>query len=97
MATQTEIAGLIAGNEGLRSRVVAAGIIKATAIVGEATPSADRLAWALGALTAPSRAATPLYNYVLGENSTATVAHIVGASEAAVQTNVDSAVDALYP
>lgn len=81
----------------LRKKVAIAAIIKAEAILGEATPSQTRLDWALSALQDPIGASLSLFRYVLAANDSATQSQILNASDNTVQTNVNAAVDALYP
>ena len=81
----------------LRKKVSAAAFIKAEDILGEATPSATRLAWALSALQNPVGESLALFHYVLAANDSATQSQILNAADSAIQTNIDSAVDALYP
>ena len=97
MATYSELAALVADNQALRAKVLVAVIIKAEDILGEVTPTADRLAWASSALASPSAVTDELYHYVLAANSGATVTNILGATDAAIQANVDTAVNALHP
>jgi hypothetical protein len=98
MATYEEIYDIALGDQNtkaLRQRVAVAAVIKAVDILAEASPSQARKDWALSALSQPNDPA--LFHYVLGANESVAQASILAASDSAVQTNVDSAVDALYP
>lgn len=81
----------------LRKRVAVACMIKAEQILDEATPSQARLDWALRALENPLAEAVPMLSYALAVNAAAAQAQILNADDAAVQTAVNAAVDALYP
>ena len=97
MATYAELSALVSDNEGVRAKVVVAAVIKAKASLDEASPSADRLAYASSALMNPGSVADELFHYVLAANSTATVSQIIGAADTLIQSNVDTAVDDLHP
>ena len=95
MATFLELRGLF-NDVALRNRVEVAVIIAANNIAQNSTAESDeRLTWAKNALNAPGREADKALLVALAVNSTAAVAQIQGASDAALQTNVDSAVDVL--
>lgn len=97
MATLAEIAGLC-GNanwDSLVEKVRAACLIKAHAITVEATPTANELAWAKASFAEPRRAADSVVWCVIAANSGATVSQIIGASDSAIQTAVNAAVDNL--
>ena len=81
----------------LRQKVSMAAAIKAEDILSEVTPSQTRLDWALSALQNPIGSSVSLFTFVIAANDTMTQVAILTASDSAVQTNVDSAVDALYP
>lgn len=81
----------------LRKKVAMAAIVKAEDILGEATPSQTRLDWALAALSDPIGQSEALFRFVLAANDGATQQQILDATDSQVQTNVDAAVDALYP
>lgn len=100
MATYAQLKGLIDGSTddgGLRGKVLVASLVKAEGILAEVSPTADRLAFASDVLDKPEAALDGLFNYVLAANDTASVATITGATDAAIQTNVDAAIDALHP
>lgn len=92
MATYAELFDL-RSNSGLRNKVAVAVAKKAQAIFDLATPTAKQVTWAGEAIENPVSKADALLNYVLAKNSASTVAQISAASDAAIQTNVDAAVD----
>ena len=96
MATLAELQTL-AHNNDLRGKIERAITIKALVITKEATPSIDRLEWAEDALSTPETQIVLMLNYVLAENANATVVQIIGATDTSIQTNVDTAIDALHP
>jgi len=96
MATYTELRSLFASGD-LPDRTEVAVVIKAHAILQEAGPSVDRLAWAEGVLANSQAEGRKLLKYVLAANSGQTVATIQGASDDALQTHVSAAVDKLHP
>lgn len=97
MATYLELAQLPsdAGWSGFVDRVSTAVAIKAETIAG-GTPTAEQKAWAVAALADPRSTANDLIFFLLAANSTATTAQILGATDASIQTNVDTAVDTLF-
>lgn len=78
-------------------KVKAGCVIKATAIIDSPTPTAEAKAWAEATIADKESAASNLVWYVIGSNDTATISAILTASDNAIQTNVDAAVDVLYP
>jgi hypothetical protein len=97
MATLAELAGLrgSAGWDDLVHKIRAAAAIKAVAIAEEATPTAEELAWAKAYLAGPAAMADQIVHYVVADNAGFTTAQILGASDAAIQTAVNAAVDNL--
>ena len=94
MATYLELFALRNHSE-LRNRVAVAVVIAATAIKEEAPPVESRLEWARAALANPEAVAKQVWNSVLAQNESATVAAITGATDATIQTAVDAVVDLL--
>ena len=94
MATYLDLFGLGSDSD-LQDKIVVAVIKKAQTLLDVGTPTTDQVTWASGAIDNPSGKAKSLLQYVLAANSGMTVAQIQGASDAAIQSNVDSAVDAL--
>ena len=92
MATYLELFDLRT-NSSLKNKVVVAVTKKAQALLDLATPTAGQVTWANEAIFDPTGKASMLLNYVLAANSGQTVANIEGASDSAIQTNVDAAVD----
>ncbi len=94
MATYTELFGL-RSNSALINRIAVAVTIKAQTYI-DTTPSvSDELAWASRVLSAPGTEAQKMLYYLVAVDNTASISQITGASDAAVQTRVDAAVDAL--
>jgi hypothetical protein len=95
MATYEELFNL-GTNTDLRNKVVSAVLIKADAISALSTPTQLQIDWAKEAFGSPIATGEVIYRAVIAANKGATVANITGASDAAIQTNVDDAVDNIY-
>ncbi len=97
MATYTELANIqnASGFGDLRDKIIAACAIKAVALLDGTTPTAAQIAWAEAALLNPPKAATDVMWYVIAKNAGATLAQILAANDAAVQANVNAAVDVI--
>lgn len=96
MATYTELRTLFS-DDALRNLVQVALGIKAHAILQEATPSAERLSWAADNLVAGESQVKQILGYLLADKRSLTIEQIKGATDAAVQTAVDAAIDKLVP
>lgn len=94
MATYDEIYEL-RSNSSLKNRIAVAVTKKAQAILDSDTPTAGQVEWAEAAISDPIGKAGSLMNYVLAANSSATVNQIITASDSAIQSNINSAVDTL--
>lgn len=94
MATYSELFDL-RSNSALRNKVAVACVKKAQNLLDLATPSNSQVAWANSAIGSPLGMADKILNYVLAANSSATSAQITGATDSAVQDNVNAAVDKL--
>ena len=94
MATYLELHGL-RSNSDLQDKVSVAVVKKAQSLIDAVTPTTAQITWANDAIDNPKGNAGSLLNYVLAKNSELTSAQIVGASDAAIQTAIDGAVDAL--
>jgi hypothetical protein len=95
MASYDELFSL-QNDSGLKNRVQVACIVAAETIRGEdggTANHANRLLWAAAVFQNPSQEANRLFWAVLAANKDATAAQITGATDAAVQANVDAAVD----
>lgn len=95
MATYAELFDLRT-DSALKNRVIAAVIIAAETVMNEldAVPNhANRLIWAKGVFANPGTESDRMFMAVLAANSDASVAQIQGASDAAIQTNVDDHID----
>lgn len=94
MATYTELYNL-RSDSALRNKVAVACVVKAQGYLDEATPTTNEVAWANATINSPITMADKILNYVLAANKSATTSQITTASDAAIQTNVDAAVNAL--
>ena len=95
MATYLELVGA-ARDSDLQDKVLAAVSVGAITIHNEdpvTTNHANRLLWAKATLSGPSDAAAAMLRAVLAINESASLGSILGATDAAIQANVDSAVD----
>ena len=95
MATYLEIRQLFNDSD-LYNKIQVASTIAAEAIRVEdaATDNhANRLLWAKSAFESPNAVAKKMIMAVLAGNADLTVAQIQGATDAAIQTKVDAAVD----
>lgn len=95
MATYLELLGA-QGNDTLRQKVMVACFVAAEAIRTEAGGTvnhANRLIWAKSVFIDPERAGNSMVWAVLAQNQSQTLANILAASDAAVQTAVNAAVD----
>ena len=99
MATYNELATIQSdpGWQSLQQKIETATAIKAQSVIDAPAPPAARLDWARESIASVRSAANDLRFYVVAANNTATIAQIIGATDAQVQTNIDAAVDALYP
>jgi len=97
MATYAELRDFYGTSafDGLAGKVAVAVLKKVEAIGNEATPTAEEIAWAKQALANPRAQAGILIGYILAVNDSATITQITNATDAAIQANVDSAVDKL--
>ena len=96
MAKYTELHGLFTGESELRNRVQVAVIVAAETIRGEdgATDNhANRLLWAASAFENPGGMANRILMAVLAVNKSATLAQITGATDEALQNNVNAVID----
>lgn len=96
MATYAEIYDIATTNSALRNKITVACLVAADTIRAEnpATANhANRLIWAKRALEHPEEVGAEMTPAVLAQNASATVAAITGATDAAIQTAVNNAVD----
>jgi len=95
MATYTDLYGLFANSE-LRNKMRVAVVVAAETIRAEDAGTdnhANRMAWAKNAFSNPDGAADGMLKALLAANKDLEVAQIMGASDAAIQTKVDAAVN----
>lgn len=90
MATLRELRGLFRDSD-LLEKVESATVIAANNLLGS-TPSAADKAWASQVFSDPFREAQKVLMAVLADNSAAATATIQGASDAAIQTSVNTVV-----
>ena len=93
MATYTELYDL-RNNSEFRNKVAVAVVVAAEAKLS-GTPSAAEAAWAIGVAQNPGSAANAAINLVLAANKGLSTATILGATDSAIQGNVDDVVDGL--
>ena len=93
MATYQELFD-IRNDVPLHDKVSIASVIKAQTLL-DSTPTQDEVDWAKITLEDPNSRANQIMYYVLAANNTATIAQILAATDTAIQTNVDDAVNAL--
>lgn len=78
------------------AKVRVATAIKAAAVIDSATPPAEAVEWARGAIAEPGDAGNDLVWYIVAKNDSATLSQIYSASDSSIQTNINVAVDAIY-
>ncbi len=93
MATYEELRTLD-DNDALKNRVDVAAMIAANALL-EGTPSVDDQKWAAAVFASPRGESIKAWRAVLAKNSSATVAQITNATDAALQTKVDEIIPSL--
>lgn len=98
MATYAELSTIQddAGWIDFHSKVRVAALVKAASVIDDGAAPASRLAWAKSAMSQPGQAANAVIMYVVASNAGQSISAIVGAADGAIQSNVSSAVDALY-
>lgn len=94
MATYAELYDLRT-NSALKNKITVAVGVKAAAILDAGTPTAAQVAWAKEAIENPASKADALLNYLLASNASATTGQITGATDSAIQTKVNTAVDTI--
>ena len=95
MAAYTELYDLRT-DSALRNRVTVAVIVAAETVMNEldTVPNhTNRLVWAKLVFASPSTEAERMFMAVLSANADITVAQIQGASDTAIQANVDEHID----
>ena len=98
MATLSELSDISSqpGYGALEGKIRVAAIIKAQVIADSQSPTAEALAWARNALSNPATAAKEILPYVIAKNNGVAISASLSASDSAIQTNVDAAVDNLF-
>lgn len=95
MATYEELYSL-RNDSALRNRVVTACIMAAETVMNELDTvpnNVNRLIWAKSVFANPNAEADRMFMAILAANSAAEVSVIQGATDAAIQTNVDDHID----
>lgn len=93
MATYLELRRL--SNDGdLNNKMTTAVIVSANTLIS-GTPSADETAWAASVFSSPKGASKQALMAVLAENKDLTIAQIQGATDSALQAQVDVIVPTL--
>lgn len=97
MATYLELSNYSSTPEyqTLVNKIKVAVAIKAKAITDLETPTANQINFAKRAFEAPSEVSSSIVNYVLAANAAVSITAINAASDSAIQTNVNLAVDDL--
>lgn len=98
MATLTELNDLMGGvtnSDLLKAKITGALLVAAQTVVANASATPAQKEWARECLASPTRFRDQAFNAVLAANSTATVAAITGANDAAVQAAVNAALPVL--
>jgi hypothetical protein len=90
MATYAELFDL-RSNSALRNKIAVACVKKAQTLLDQASPTVAEVAWANTTIGNPIAMADKIMNYVLVANSSVAVSQITGATDSAIQTNVDAA------
>lgn len=93
MATYAELRALF-NDDAMRNRLDVAVIIAANTLLG-GTPTAADQNWAAAAFNNPRTEGQKAFMAVLAENKGLSVSAIQGATDAAIQTNVDAIVPSL--
>jgi len=93
MATYEELRTLD-DNDSLKNRIDVAVMIAANSLL-EATPTIDEQKWAAAVFASPRAESIKVWRAVLAKNSSATVAQIMNATDAALQTKANEVVPSL--
>ncbi len=95
MATYAELNDILQDSD-LRNKIRIAVIVAADTINSESDVTANhanRVIWAKQAFQNPQGKAEEMLSAVIAQNNATSIANITGASDAAIQTNVDAVVD----
>ena len=93
MATYAELFGLRQDSD-LQDKIAVAVVVAAQSKLA-GSPTAAEAAWAKSAIQNPGPLSKSIINVVLAANKDASVGTIQGASDAAIQANVDTVIDGL--
>jgi len=93
MATYTELRNLFS-DDALRNRLDVAAVVAANTLLG-GTPTAADQGWAAAVFSNPRNEGQKAFMAVLAANKDLSVAAIQGATDAAIQSNVDAVVPSL--
>lgn len=95
MATLKELHDFVGDAADLRAKIKSALVVKAMVIVNNVASTAPQNAFALACLGSPNAYENIALHGILGEYHTLTIAQISGASDADIQTAVNTVVDQL--
>jgi len=97
MATYQELFNLTGAGNGsqLQQQILVAIAVKANLVAHNGTATAGAKAWAIQALQNPAAYLPTCLNYILAEYNASTLAVILAATDAQVQSAVNAAVDTL--
>lgn len=95
MATYNQLAAIQtdAGWQSFSEKVRVACIIRANAIRLDGAATAAQKAWAVKCIRDPVGTMESIRAMIVAANASATVSQITGATDSAIQTNVDAAAD----
>ena len=99
MATYLELAGIKeqANWNDFLNKVRVAAAINAQDIIDSASPTQTAIDWAKATLADKNEAGAAIADYLVAKFNTSSVATILGAADADIQTQVGNVVDILYP
>jgi hypothetical protein len=83
--------------ENLRRKIEVALLIKAQATLAAAGAPVARVTWAKSALTNIDSESRFIMNYLIGLNNSQSITNLSNDTDATVKTNVNTAIDTLYP
>lgn len=81
----------------VREKIKGAAVTKASAVIAESTPSQARLDWANSVFMNPNPSVMQLFNYLIGAQTGVDPGDLATLTDTAIQNQVDTAVDKLYP
>lgn len=85
----------VRANTTLMNRLTVASMISAQRLIDKVTPTVDEINFATDVLANPDNTAGSVMNYVIGKNNTSSISQILTASDTVLQSQVDTAIDAI--